>query len=141
MPRKRRIPLTTGRPQIPIDWNKVDGWLRGHMTAEGIADLLGMHRDTFYDRVLQEKGMPFTLYALGKKQAGKSMLQHRQFTSAMNGNSTMLKLLGEEWLGQGKKEDVAISDEKEEQFSTAMGWLEKKQQEEKPPEEKKEDTN
>lgn len=111
MPRKKRIPLTTGRPVIPIDWIKVDKWLQGHMTAAGIADLLCMSVHTFYDRTLQEKGVPYSEYSRSKKDSGKSLLQYRQFTSAMSGNSTMLKLLGEEWLDQGKKNNNDIENQ------------------------------
>lgn len=104
MPRKKREPITvTGRPQIPIDWNKVDKWLQGHATREGIAGLLGMHPDTLSDRCHMEKGVSFAEYSTSKKAEGKSLLAVRQFSSAMSGNSTMLKLLGEEWLDQGKK--------------------------------------
>jgi hypothetical protein len=104
MPRaKRTLATKTGRPKIHIDWDKVDEYMQAHLTAEAIADIIGMHSQTFCDRVLMEKGISFTAYSRSKREGGKGKLLHKQYTSAINGNSRMLELLGQEWLGQGKK--------------------------------------
>ena len=110
MPRKKRPKiLDIGRPQIPIDWNVVDGLLEAHVAGPGIADRLGCHPDTLYDRCIVEKGVNFTAYSVRKREGGKAKLAERQLKSAMQGNSTMLKILGEEWLGQGQKQQAAAT--------------------------------
>lgn len=104
MPRaKRNLITSNGRPKIPINWEMVDKYLRAECSGVEIADMIGMHYETLYDRVVLEKGVGFSEYALSKKEGGNGLIRARQFSSAMSGNTRMLELLGEERLGQGQK--------------------------------------
>jgi hypothetical protein len=91
-----------GRPPKVIDWEKVDKWLRTGQKATEIADRLNIHSETFIEHVEKEKGVSFSSYRLSKIEGGNGMLRERQFASAMQGNTRMLELLGEERLGQGQ---------------------------------------
>ncbi len=89
-----------GRPEIPIDWNKVDELLVGGCTGVQVAAYIGMHPETFYDRCVKENGTNFTDYAYPKKQKGNSLLHSKQLEVALSGNVTMLIWLGKQRLGQ-----------------------------------------
>lgn len=106
--RKRRV--ERGRPpkSTGIDWEVVDEWIKGHMTQVGIAANLGMSPDTFADAILKEKGTIFTYYSQDKRAAGKSNIQYKQYTEAMEGNTAVLLRLGDVWLGQDKKTEDEI---------------------------------
>src|SRR5689334_3736627 len=104
MPRK-----PTGRPsQRPcaeIDWKKVETMVMAGCSGTEIAGAFGIHPDTFYVRFEKEYGLCFTAYRSRKKEGGDGNIRLRQYISAMNGNTQMLKLLGEERLGQGKRDE------------------------------------
>jgi hypothetical protein len=50
------------RPLKKIDWKVVDHLLEAGCYGTEIAANFGMHEDTFYQRVEDEKGMEFTAY-------------------------------------------------------------------------------
>lgn len=115
MPRPKRAAITpTGRPQIPIDWNVVDRYLEAGCTGTEIASIVGMHHDTFYDRVVLEKGVSFTAYQLEKRSKGDALIRSKQFSEAMKGDRSMLIWLGKNRLGQrdSDKEDKPVNDTK-----------------------------
>lgn len=91
------------RPLIPIDWQKVDQMVLAGLSGTQIAGILDIHHDTFYDRFRIEKGISFSEYRPRRKEGGDGLLLLKQWQSAMKGNTKMLQLLGEERLGQGKK--------------------------------------
>lgn len=90
------------RPCAPIDWKKVEVMMLAGSSGEEIAGSVGVHHDTFYRRFQQEYGISFTVASHSKKKAGHGNVRTRQYIAALNGNTQMLKILGEEWLGQGK---------------------------------------
>lgn len=92
-----------GRYEKPIDWKYVETALRAGSSGARIASHFHMHPNTFYRRFQQEHGCHFSDVQPMGDEDGKGMLEVRQFTSAMSGNTTMLKMLGEERLGQGRK--------------------------------------
>lgn len=100
------------RPLIPIDWNKVDQMILAGLSGTQIAGILDIHHDTFYDRFRIEKGISFSEYRPSRKEGGEGMVMLRQFQSAMHGNTQMLKLLGEERLGQGKRDNADGTEER-----------------------------
>lgn len=106
MPRKKKPEqdrLPRGKPQIKIDWNKVDDHLHARCTGASIADMIGCSSSTLYDRCYLEKGMIFSEYAALKREKGDSMLRKAQFDSALSGNVTMLIFLGKHNLHQHDK--------------------------------------
>ena len=94
-----------GRPKKYVDWDQVDKLCALHCTGVEQAGILDMHYDTLDARCREEKGMSFSEYFKQKSASGKMSLRRRQFTSAMDGNTTMLVWLGKNWLGQSDSSD------------------------------------
>jgi len=92
-----------GRPFTKIDWKKVDSDLMAGCPSERIASDLGISLDTLYYRCRIDNGIDYTVYRQSKKNKGLNLLQRVQYQKAIQGNSTMLTLLGVEMLGQGQK--------------------------------------
>src|SRR5580693_9108899 len=92
------------RPLIDIPWDKVDDLLRAGCTGVQCAAMCGMHPETFYHRVEQEKQIGFTQYAANKKAEGVSLIQYQQYMKALGitkkGDNTMLVWLGKNLCGQ-----------------------------------------
>ena len=89
-----------GRNPIPIDWEKVDTMCGIHCTGEEQAAILGIDYDTLNAACKREKGIGFSDYFKQKSAGGKMSLRRKQYTTAMDGNTTMLVWLGKNWLGQ-----------------------------------------
>lgn len=101
MPRlKRKVKKPTGKPQIQIDWGKVDRYLESGCTGTEIAGVFGCSPDTIYKRCEDEKGITFTAYSAQKKSSGDSLIKAAQMNLALKGNSSMLIWLGKNRLGQ-----------------------------------------
>lgn len=88
------------RPLTDIDWDQVDKMCEIHCTGEEQASILGVDYDTLNAACKRDKGIGFSDYFKQKSSGGKMSLRRRQFTSAMDGNTTMLVWLGKNWLGQ-----------------------------------------
>ena len=108
---RKPIPRLPQRPCAPIDWKKVEVMMLAGCSGEEIAGSVGVHHDTFYRRFQQEYGTSFTLASHSKKKAGHGNIRSRQYIAALNGNTQMLKILGEEWLGQGKGQSECAEDD------------------------------
>ncbi len=96
------------RPEKPIDWKLVDQLLISGCLGNEIAAHFDMHPITFYHRVEREYGVSFTNYSSEKKGKGNSLLRHKQFQIAMEGDKTMLVWLGKNRLGQKETEERAF---------------------------------
>lgn len=95
-----------GRPKVQIDWDLVDKLCMIRCTASEIASLLEINQDTLTDACLREKGVGFSEYYADKSAKGTMSLRRAQYVAAVeNLDSTMLKHLGQHWLGQ-KPTDV-----------------------------------
>jgi hypothetical protein len=94
-----------GHPLIPIDWTKVEQMIQSGCNGVEIYSTLKIKEDTFYDRFKREYGVGFSELRPKMATVGHGMIRMRQFKSAMQGNTQMLKTLGEEWLKQGRKDD------------------------------------
>jgi hypothetical protein len=113
MPRKKnpnvkQRPKCRGVPPRPIDWNVVDQMLESGCPGAEIAPRFNLKAEAFYDRVKQDKGMHFSEYMLSKKAEGVNNIRKQVYTEALGiaekkGNTEMLKLLAEAWLGLGRK--------------------------------------
>jgi len=98
------------RPLIEIDWDQVDRMCEYHCTGEEQAGILGIDYDTLNAACKRERGVGFSDYFKQKASGGKMSLRRRQFTSAMDGNSTMLVWLGKNWLGQSDQPEPEAQD-------------------------------
>ena len=98
------------RPLIEIDWDQVDRMCEYHCTGEEQAGILGIDYDTLNAACKREKGCGFSDYFKQKASGGKMSLIRRQFTAAMDGNSTMLVWLGKNWLGQSDQPEPEAQD-------------------------------
>lgn len=59
-----------GRPQIPVDWRKVDQMLMAQCDGVDIAEALGMSADTLYLACKRDHNVTFTVYAQQKRAKG-----------------------------------------------------------------------
>lgn len=95
-----RLMAKTGRPKIEIDWKQVDKMCQVLCTGEEQAAILGVDYDTLNRACKREHKKSFADYFKQKSSIGKMSLRRRQYTTAMDGNPTMLVWLGKNWLGQ-----------------------------------------
>ena len=93
------------RPLTEIDWDQVDKMCAIHCTGEEQAAVLNIDYDTLNRACLREHNIGFAEYFKQKASSGKMSLRRKQFTTAMNGNTTMLIWLGKNWLGQKDSHD------------------------------------
>ena len=96
-----------GRPLIKIDWEQVDKMCGLHCTGEEQASVLGIDYDTLNRACKRENGKSFAEYFKQKSASGKMSLRRKQYTSAMDGNTTLLIWLGKNWLGQKDQAEVS----------------------------------
>jgi hypothetical protein len=89
-----------GRPLIEIKWEQVDEMCLIQCTGEEQAGILGIDYETLNRACKREKDLSFKEYYAQKSAGGKQSLRRRQYTTAMEGNPTMLVWLGKNWLGQ-----------------------------------------
>jgi hypothetical protein len=99
----------TGRPLFDVNWDQVDELCAIQCTGEEIAGVIGCDYDTLATACKREKHTAFSDYFKQKASNGKMSLRRTQYTTAMEGNPTMLVWLGKNWLGQTDKMETAIS--------------------------------
>lgn len=97
-----------GRPLAKIDWKKVDNMCAIHCTGEEQAGVLGVDYEALNRACKREKKMGFKEYFKLKSGAGKMSLRRKQYSEAIEGNTTMLVWLGKNWLGQTDKIEATI---------------------------------
>lgn len=101
---------------IPIDWVKVDNLLVSGCRGVEIAATIGIHEDTLYSRVKNEKGVQFSAYSAEKRAKGEALLKAQQFAKAMGwskqGDNMMLIWLGKNRLDQtdSPKQDLSTNE-------------------------------
>lgn len=99
----------TGKPPIKIDWGKVDKLLTIGCSGVQTAQALGMHEETLYRHVREEKNMTFSEYMRLKKESGKALIKAAQFDEAYNQrNVPMLIWWGKNYLGQSDKQQIEL---------------------------------
>jgi len=107
MPVKKAAPKKkTGRPLIAINWKQVDQMCAIHCTGEEQAAILEISYDTLEAACKREKKLSFPDYFKQKSASGKMSLRRRQYSEAMEGNTTMLVWLGKNWLDQTDKQEI-----------------------------------
>lgn len=92
-----------GRPKTDIDWKFVDEHLQAQCDGVGIAGLLGIHPNTFYNAVKEKFNCDFSEYSAIKKGEGKELLRKKQMETALSGDKTLLVWLGKQYLDQKDK--------------------------------------
>lgn len=123
---------TTGRPEKPIDWDIVDKLLEAGCPATEICPHLGVHPDTLYKRVVDEKGMSFTDYSARMYSKGDSNIRATQYLKAtgqsISGDNTMLVWLGKNRLKQRENPtELTVSNETVQSFKNIMDQVSKAQ--------------
>jgi hypothetical protein len=93
-------PRTIGRSEVTIDYKEVDKLLQAGCDGIAIAGIIGIHKDTFYDRVKRDKGVSYTDYSRAQRDIGDSKLLTAQYDKALAGSETMLIWLGKNRLKQ-----------------------------------------
>lgn len=100
LPNPDREPGTPGRPQVKIDWDKVNSLLIAGCSGNQIAGYLGIQDATLYSHCQAEKGEMFSSYSRRFYEKGESILVAKQFEKASKGDNTMLVWLGKNRLKQ-----------------------------------------
>ena len=95
------------KPKI-IDWQKVDNMCAIHCKGEEIAFIMEMDYDTLAKCCKRDHKMQFSDYIRQKSATGKMSLRRRQYSAAMEGNTTMLVWLGKNWLEQSDNHHLEI---------------------------------
>ena len=116
------------RPELPIDWDRVDDLLAAGCFGNEIAAVFGMHQNTFYDRVLEKFKVTFTEYSQAKRARGEAALREVQFNKAIGvtkkGDNTMLIWLGKQRLNQRESvSEFTVSPETFKPFEAVMGQI------------------
>ena len=75
--------MAGGRPEITIDWRKVDQLLMAGYNGLEVSAELGIHHDTLYNRTLTDLGISFSDYSAQKHSKGDGLLKAKQFNKAM----------------------------------------------------------
>lgn len=92
-----------GRPKVELsekDWLQLEAMCRVHCKKEEMSAILGISEDILDARIKEVHGVTFSVYFAEKSAGGKMSLRRRQYTQAMDGNTSMLIWLGKNWLGQ-----------------------------------------
>jgi hypothetical protein len=97
-----------GKPLAVIDWDQVDAMSAIMCTGEEQAAILGVDYDTLNGACKREKSKGISDYMKEKGAEGKMSLRRKQYTTAIDGNPTMLIWLGKNWLGQTDQPDNQV---------------------------------
>jgi len=113
------------RPEIPVDWERVDELLNAGCMGTEIAAYYGMHPDTFYTKVEKKFNMGFTQYLQQKRSKGDALIREAQYKKALKKlDNTMLIWLGKQRLGQKETaSEITISQEALKPFDAVMAQL------------------
>jgi hypothetical protein len=102
--------MSSGRPEIPIDWNRVDTLIMSGCPGTVVAANIGVHHDTLYDRVKSEKGLIYSAYSAKLKSKGDAEIYYATYDEAVNQrDKTMLIWLNKTRLGQKEEISYEIS--------------------------------
>jgi len=94
------------RTSYNIDYKEVEQLLLAQCKGTEIAAALGIHPDTLYRRVQEDKGMTFTEYARKFKAKGKNNIRVWQYEKAQAGDGGMQIWLGKNYLEQSDRARV-----------------------------------
>ena len=109
MPEHNEDKPKMGRPQAVLDWQQIGQMAAILCTKAEIASICGVHLDTLYSRCLSDNGESFPEWYDRHANGGRQSLRRAQYTSAIKGNSVMLRWLGANWLGQSEKQETTTT--------------------------------
>lgn len=105
-----------GRPEITLDWKKIDDLLICGCSGRQIAGHIGINPNTLYERCVKDNGITFTDYSQQFYAKGESLLVAQQFLKAIGktteGDNTMLIWLGKQRLDQKENKDNVNNQQK-----------------------------
>ncbi len=98
-----------------IDWDKVDSLLTAGCPGTEVAGYLGIHPNTLYKHVQEEKKCEFSEYLQQKRSNGKALIRSQQFAKALGktelGDTTLLIWLGKTSLEQREIKETDINND------------------------------
>lgn len=92
-----------GRPDVIIDWGKLDSLLALGATLMDCSDILGCSEDTIEKNLRVKFKLKFSEYREKKLSTTRVKLRQKQIDVALKGNVTMLIWLGKQMLNQSDK--------------------------------------
>lgn len=105
-----------------LDWDLVDQMLLSGCHGTEVADYFGIHRNTLYRKIEEEKKIAYGEYLQQKRGKGNALLKTQQFAKALgkstDGDTTMLI-----WLGKSRLKQRECKEEEVENFYTATEKL------------------
>jgi hypothetical protein len=103
--------MVAGRPEKPIDWEKVKDLCLAGCSGTEIAPHFDIHHETFYDRCKKDNGINFTDFARQYHEKGSGLIRAKQYAKALGhtkeGDNTLLIWLGKQRCGQTEKREEA----------------------------------
>lgn len=108
---------SVGRPQIEINWDKLDAALQFGARMLDCCGLLDTTENTINKYIMQKHGVTFSEYRELKMSTMRTKLLQKQFDVAMSGNVVMLIWLGKQHLHQVDKVETGISNATLQQLS------------------------
>lgn len=113
-----------GRRAKSIDWQLVDRLIEAGNDGVKIAAYFDIHPKTFYNKVAEKYGIPFTEYHTRRNSKGEALLLLAQYAKAIGatkkGDTALLTYLGKVRLKQREHDDrITPPNEKELQFADA----------------------
>jgi len=102
-----------GRPEKPIDYEKLSKLCSIHCTGEESASILGCSYEHLNNKLHEDGHGGFLEYFKKHSSSGKMSLRRKQFESALAGNVTMMVWLGKQYLGQTDKQEIDMTSREE----------------------------
>lgn len=94
---------------LNIDWDQVAYWLEARCSGSQIADILGIHENTLYERCKTDLGLEFVAFKAKNRSKGEQNLRLAQYESAVKDKDRGMQIwLGKQWLGQTDKSQNTI---------------------------------
>lgn len=98
-----------GRPQMVLDWEKIEKLCAIHCTGEEISNILAISYETLVLAIQKKYKLSFPEYFAQKAARGKMSLRRRQYEAAMSGDRVMLIWLGKQYLDQKDNSRIDIN--------------------------------
>jgi len=106
---KKKAKNLGGRPKYQIDYETLDSLCKIMCTAEEIASILDIDRDTLTAALKRDGNIGFSAYYKKKSADGKRSLRRIQHEQALDGNTTMMVWLGKQYLDQTDKQNIDLN--------------------------------
>lgn len=103
---KEKTAKVMGRPVINLDWEIIYGLCEHFCTLEEIAAICRVSEDTVERRCKDVNNETFADYRKRAASGGKASLRRTQYQVALAGNTTMLKWLGQNEMGQSEVQKI-----------------------------------